>query len=180
MLKRSLCMSFIIALALWLPAFAAIPVHDGQIIVKMKPGKHASATIAAPGKAVSFVRTMHLSYANYDIVRVQDGADPFEVARQLEASGKVEFAYPNVVKQVSSLAELEAGPAYWPNDPYLLNPFTNISEAYANPRANQWGLLYTNAPLAWHYTTGTPNTVVAIIDTGAKLGERRRDTRQRH
>ncbi len=168
MLIRSFVISTIIALALGAAAFAGPQVRDNQIIVKMKSGKHASA-LAAPGKAVSYVRTMHLSYADYDIVRVPEGADPFEVARELEASGMVEFAYPNVVKAVNTLQELLNGPAFWPNDPYLLNPFSAVSEAYENPRADQWGLLYTNAPLAWNYTTGSSNVIVAIIDTGVKF-----------
>ncbi len=165
---RSFAISAIIVLAFYATAFAAPPVHDNQIIVKMKPGKHASA-LAAPGKSVSFVRTMRLSYADYDIVRAQEGADPFSVARELEASGQVEFAYPNVVKSVSTLQELLDGPAFWPNDLYLLNPFTVVSEAWNNPRQCQWGLLYTNTPLAWHYTTGSSNVIVAVIDTGLKF-----------
>lgn len=168
MLIRSFVISTIIALALSAAAFAGPQVHDNQIIVKMKAGKHASA-LAGHGKAVSYVRAMRLSYADYDIVRAPEGADPFEVARELEASGMVEFAYPNVVKTVSTLHELLNGPAFWPNDPYMLNPFTAISEAYENPRLNQWGLLYTNTPLAWNYTTGSSNVIVAVIDTGVKF-----------
>jgi len=171
MIYRSLTLLVAILALLSFTALAGpVKVHDNQLIVKMKPGKGPSALAATGLKAVSHLRTMKLSYDTYEIVRAPGGEDPFEYARKLEATGLVEFAYPNVVKTVSTLQELEDGPAFWPDDTYLLNPFDRVDAAWENPRRCQWGLLWTNAPLAWNYTTGKSNVVVAVIDTGLKFG----------
>lgn len=171
MIYRSTALLLLILALFSLTALAGpVKVHDNQLIVKMKPGKSASA-LKAPGlKTASHLRTMKLSYNTYEIVRVPEGADPFAYSRKLEEAGLVEFAYPNVVKTVSTLQELEDGPAFWPDDIYLLNPFDAVAEAWDDPRRCQWGLLWTNAPLAWNYTTGKSNVVVAVIDTGIKYG----------
>ncbi len=171
MLVRIVLTTLLVAALLSLQALAGpVRVHDNQLIVKMAAGRQVSALETRGAKSVSHVRSLPLSYDTYEIVRVPEGEDPFEFSRQLEASGLVEFAYPNVVKTVTSLAELEAGPAFIPNDTYLLNPFSSFADAWENPRACQWGLLWTNAPLAWNYTTGRSNVIVAMIDTGLKFG----------
>lgn len=170
MLVRFALTLVLLIVALSAPALSGtVRVHDNQLIVKMAAGRQASALETRGAKSVSRVRSLRLSYDTYEIVRVPEGEDPFEYARQLEDSGLVEFAYPNVIKTVTSLEELEAGPSFTPDDTYLLNPYSSFAQAWENPRACQWGLLWTNAPLAWHYTTGTSNVVVAMIDTGIKF-----------
>ena len=110
MIYRSLTLLVAILALLSFTALAGpVKVHDNQLIVKMKPGKGPSALAATGLKAVSHLRTMKLSYDTYEIVRAPGGEDPFEYARKLEATGLVEFAYPNVVKTVSTLQELEDG-----------------------------------------------------------------------
>lgn len=145
-------------------------VHENQIIVKMKPGKKVSALSKKIGKQVSRLYSLPLSYATYEILQVPEDVDPFVFAVELEKSGLVEFAYPNIKKQVSTLEELLSGNPYLPNDPYFLGEGNlTLEDAFENPRFSQWGLLYTNAPLAWKYTTGDPGVIVAIIDTGIKF-----------
>lgn len=73
-------------------------------------------------------------------------ADAVALADELEASGDVEHAFPDVPAQ----------PMRVPDDPYF---------------GQQWhldgGATYgINAPAAWDVTTGDPNVVVAVLDTG--------------
>jgi len=171
MIYRSISLLLLILAVFSLSALAGpVKVHDNELIVKMRPGKSASALTTRGMKSVSYLGDLQLSYDTYQVMRVPEGKDPFEFAQELERSGLVEFAYPNVVKTVSTLQELEDGPAFWPDDIYLLNPFHTVADAWDNPRRCQWGLLWTNAPLAWNYTTGKSNVIVAIIDTGIKYG----------
>ena len=153
------------------PLFASNAlVHNNEIIVKMKPGKTVSALQAKVGREVARVYTLALSYATYEVLKVPEGVDPYEYAEKLSSSGLVEVAYPNVRKQVSGLEDLLNNSPFIPNDPYFLGyGVSRLEDAFDSLYKNQWGLLYTNAPLAWKFTTGSPNVVVAIIDTGIKF-----------
>ena len=64
-----------------------------------------------------------------------------EIIAELEGSGVVEYAEPN----------------------YILSADVNSND----PRFNElWGLSKIDAPAAWSMTTGDPNIVVGVIDTG--------------
>lgn len=153
-------------------AFAGkVAVHNNEIIVKLKPGRTASSLKSVSAKAVAAVGAMQLSERRLEIVRLHAGEDVWEFTEQLNESGLVEYAYPNVIKRVSTLAELEAGDPFIPNDPLFFGSGNEtLQEAWENPRNNQWALLYTNAPLAWKHSTGSPSVIVAVIDTGLKFG----------
>ncbi len=145
-------------------------VHNNQVIVKFKEGKSPKSVQSQVNKRVAHVRSLRLSYDTYEILKVPDDVDPFVFSVELKKTGIVEFAYPNIKKRVSGLDDLLAGNPYLPNDPYLLGEGnTTLEQAFENPRVNQWGLLYTNAPLAWGFTTGDPSVIVAVVDTGIKF-----------
>ena len=154
------------------PSLAAAPaVHNNEIIVKLKAGRTASSLKSVSAKAVAKVAPMELSQRRLEIVRLHPGEDVWQFAEQLNASGMVEYAYPNVIKRVSTLAELEAGNPFIPNDPLFLGAGNDtLRDAWEHPYNNQWALLYTNAPLAWKHATGSPSVIVAVIDTGLKFG----------
>lgn len=67
-----------------------------------------------------------------------------EAADKLAATAGVKYAEPNRYRETYVV----------PNDPRY---------------ASQWGLSKINAPAAWERTTGSPNVVVAVIDTGIDL-----------
>ena len=138
-------------------------VHDREILVQFdysRTAKSASALCSSLG--VKQVRTLPLSDRTYEIVRVPDDADYHSVLAQIERDPNVACAGPNVIKRTSATVL---------NDPLLLNGAADVEAGLSNPYAknNQWGLLITNAPDAWDYTTGDPDVVVAVLDTGARL-----------
>lgn len=70
------------------------------------------------------------------------GLSPIEACKQLQADPEIEWAEPHHFRYTQ---ETE------PNDPSY---------------SSQWHLLTIGAPAAWNVTTGDPNVVIAIIDTG--------------
>jgi len=144
-------LTFIVAAALLLvfaaPSLAAKPaVHNNEIIVKLKPGRAASALKGVSSKAVAAIGTMQLSQRRLEIVRLHPGEDVWAFTDALNDSGLVEYAYPNVIKRVSTLAELLAGDPFLPNDPLFYGAGNEtLEQAWENPQNNQWALLYTNA-----------------------------------
>ncbi len=135
-------------------------VYDRQILVQVNPArgtKAVSKVLSSHG--VSRVSEMPLSYATYQIVRVPDGQDYHATLAALTADPSVKSAGPNVIKHVSATVL---------NDPLLLNGAGSVAQGLDDPyvKSNQWGLLITGAPAAWDETTGSPNVVVAVLDTG--------------
>lgn len=70
------------------------------------------------------------------------GVSPIEAAKQLEADPTIEWAEPNYYRYTQETT---------PNDPSY---------------PSQWHLPVIGAPGAWDATTGSPDVVVAVIDTG--------------
>lgn len=135
-------------------------VYDRQIIVQVDPARGTKAVSAVLGShGVSQVREMPLSYATYQIVRVPDGQDYHATLAALKADPAVKSVGPNVIKHVSATLL---------NDPLLLNGAGTVAQGLDLPyvKTNQWGLLQTGAPAAWDETTGSPNVIVAVLDTG--------------
>jgi thermitase len=120
-------------------ASAASPSFvPGVVLIRRKPGVQEadlrqSTTLLALSRATSAVEK----------VQVTPGQER-AVADQLVASGLVELAEPDYVRQV----------ALAPNDPLY---------------SEQWSLPKVNAADAWLVTTGRPEIVVAVIDTGFDL-----------
>ena len=77
-------------------------------------------------------------------IRYSGKKSPAEAAAQFEKLEGVEYAEPNCYRET----------CVTPNDPNF---------------ASQWGLAKINCPAAWDRVTGSPNIVVAVIDTGVDL-----------
>jgi len=75
-------------------------------------------------------------------LEIPKGADPFEVARRLQNTGRFEEVLFNVFMKVDGI----------PNDPQY---------------TNQWNLGKVSMAGAWDITTGSSNIIVAVIDVGA-------------
>jgi subtilisin family serine protease len=78
-----------------------------------------------------------------DIVETEKGREEY-LAQALSYAPEVEFAEPDRVVQPAEMT---------PNDPW-----------YAG--GNEWHLARIAAPGAWEVTTGSPNVVIAVLDTG--------------
>lgn len=77
-------------------------------------------------------------------VRYEGKTDVETAAQQVASADGVEYAEPNRYRETSVI----------PNDPSF---------------PSQWGLTKINCPAAWDRTTGSPNVVVAVVDTGVDL-----------
>ncbi|MCB1218763.1 S8 family serine peptidase [bacterium] len=147
-----------------LPAMTEI--HDRQILVELMPARDVKSASAVLGsKGVSMVDALPLSYTEYLIVRVPEGADYESKFRSLESDPTFASVTPNVLRHVSEFV---------PNDPMYLGTASDTTTALATGSgspalSNQWGLLASGAHEAWDVTTGKNSIVVAVLDTGAKL-----------
>lgn len=97
-----------------------------------------------PAPVSSVALDVALPMASTFHIRYSGNKTPDEAARQFEKLAGVEYAEPNCYRE-SSIT---------PNDPSF---------------SSQWGLAKINCPAAWDRTTGSPNIVVAVIDTGVDL-----------
>lgn len=135
---------------------ASVPlsyVNDREILVKFKPSAAVkSASAFAARKGVSFVKTVPLSYATIQKVRVSESDDFDAKLAELDGDPLVEYAYPNVIKT----------PSHVPNDPYFLNGLP----LGAFDVTDQYALMLLDAVKAWDYSAGSESVVVAIVDTG--------------
>jgi serine protease len=95
-----------------------------------------------------------------------DGMTSVQLAQRLAAESDVEYAVPDERRRHSSA----------PNDPlYLAGP--TIGQTSGGPEVGQWYLRAPagevqssiNAEAAWSITAGSPDVVVAVIDTGVRF-----------
>jgi subtilisin family serine protease len=138
-------------------------IQNREILVEFKKDKSASAVRSFfANKGVSSQRKLSLSYTTFEIVRVPEGQNYHSVLVDLMNDPQVASAGPNVIKQVSEFV---------PNDPLFLGGASDTTEGLENPfvKNNQYALMLTRAQEAWDITAGSPNVIVAILDTGAKL-----------
>jgi subtilisin family serine protease len=115
-------------------------VAPGRVIVKLKGGRAAqSLSVEASAPEVESVHARRRP--DKQLWRVRPGRER-DVARRLAARADVEYAEPDRIVRTQLV----------PNDPL-----------YAS---HQWNLARVNAEPAWDISTGRPDVVVAVIDTG--------------
>lgn len=110
-----------------------------QILVKFKPGVESLDLVESVGQTVR-----SNSRTGMKLIKVRGSVE--ETLSQLRASGKVAYAEPNYVARMSDFkVEREI------NDPMAKDQYT---------------LDKVQARAAWDLTTGSPKTLLAIVDTG--------------
>lgn len=142
-------------------------IHDRQILVELATVSTSKSVSAfCTSKQLSLVRTMPLSYTTYQIIRVPEDQDYHQVLANLQNDPQVKAVGPNVIKYTS-----EVIPEVIPNDPLFFNGATDSETAIQSPAAknNQYSLILTGAHRAWDVTTGNPNVIVAVLDTGSRF-----------
>ncbi|MEK6250672.1 MAG: S8 family serine peptidase [Actinomycetota bacterium] len=160
-LRMRVCLPIMAAIAAALALPAAAPGGDlvpGQVIVRYAPGSSGAERADARDDAGT-AAIEGLGMPRAQLLKITDGDSVAATVRQLEAQSGVAYAEPNGIMQ----------PASVPNDPLF---------------SQQWGLFNDGqsvdgvagtigadigAPQAWNIETGDPNTVVAVMDTGADL-----------
>lgn len=119
----------------------AIQYVPGEIIVKYKP----DVAWEAPAKASARFRAQvkeEVPQLGVEVVEVPP-EDMLAAIAAYQSDPRVEYAEPNYI------AEL----AYEPNDPYYTYGY-------------QWSLRKIEAPLAWDISAGSPEVIVAVVDSG--------------
>jgi subtilisin family serine protease len=117
---------------------------DGELLVKFKDGTISGRAITA-NRQIGARVVEEFSDLGWQRVRLPFGMSvETAVARYANQDG-VEYAQPNYYYRLQIT----------PNDPQF-------------PAPGMYGLLKINAPSAWDLTTGSSNTVVAVIDTGIR------------
>lgn len=154
-----------------------------QIIVKMKPGK--AAELAAINRATGASVKRDLKAIGYTSLRIPPGLDVEKAIKRYRNHPAVEYAGPNHIFHT-----LTEPTGVVPNDPYFRTGYDvmyDILPGYV-VTPPQWGLfndgvnmmymygmpspLYgifgvdINASRAWEITTGCPDVIIAVIDTG--------------
>jgi serine protease len=118
-----------------------LPYEPGSVIVKFRAGSSATARLASVA-SVAGVATETPSYANFQIVRIADDADPEAAARELSARPDVEYAQ----------ARYRVHLMFVPNDPLY---------------SRQWNYPLIDMERAWDINPGASSSiVVAVIDSG--------------
>jgi serine protease len=163
---------------------SALPPVDGEVIVQFKAGaqatrSHALAARALPAavdevldrRAAVLARRLGRTLKARGAVGPRSqvvsaaGMDAATLARQLAADPDVEFAEPNGRKQVLAA----------PNDPLYAAAAAGLRPR--GPDAGQWYLRAPASPVvssiniepAWARSLGSPNVVVAVLDTGVRF-----------
>lgn len=118
---------------------------EGEVLVKFKPGNTlAGAAVLAAGLSVDGVREFRilskLRERPYLLFRSARHSTA-ELLAALQADPEVEAVSPNYRRRLQRL----------PNDPKF---------------AKLWGMIKINAPTAWEKTVGSPEVVLAVLDTG--------------
>lgn len=114
----------------------------GSVIVKFKAGADRSAAVSSALSQVSGSGADRPSWANFDLLAIDPGADPAIVADALRARADVEYAQPRYLNHKM----------YRPNDPLY---------------ANQWNFPALDMERTWDIQQGaTADVIVAILDTG--------------
>ncbi|MDQ6977652.1 MAG: S8 family serine peptidase, partial [Ghiorsea sp.] len=124
---------------------------SNRIIVKLKQGVMASAA-SQVFSSVGVQNEHKFNAVNMSVLNLVKGKQSKAVIRALIESGIVEFAEPDRMLYINAV----------PNDPAypLLWGLNNTGQTFGTANAD------IDADLAWDITTGDPNVVVGVIDTG--------------
>lgn len=140
------------------PPRIAVPTETDQIIVKWRDGAKTTPAASAAQRGsklanVSGIALRHKrsSTATTDVFKLDralSGADMQAVLDRLNADPDVLYAVADKRRQIQQI----------PSDPLVLDQWYFLS---AEPAA-------TRTDRAWDVTTGSANTVVAVVDTGVR------------
>ncbi|MCC6483961.1 MAG: S8 family serine peptidase [Armatimonadetes bacterium] len=166
--NRTLYRLAVLVLALWLAGTYGVQADyaPGEVIVIPKAGKLAAmpSLLAAQGATVKNTSSRLGSVT----LKLPKGQSVQEAVNALKKDPNVAYAGPNHILRIALL----------PNDPLLRDGYDLLGIGYFTEP--QWGLYNDgsnnsyggklradiHAPEAWEITTGSPNVVIAIIDTG--------------
>ena len=130
----------------------------GELIVRFEEAANAGDRIAARnGADVSFERALGLR--GTQLVSAEPGQSVSAAQAELERSADVVYAEPNFIREAQAV----------PNDPGFSNLYGlhNTGQAVAGVSGTPDADI--DALEAWDLTTGSPNVVVAVVDSGVDI-----------
>ncbi len=148
------------------PVAASVPSEyaaaaPGELIVRFEEAADAGDRIAARIEAdVSFERALGLR--GIQLVKAEPGQSVSAAEAELERSAEVVYAEPNFIREAQAV----------PNDPFFPRlwglhntgqPVESFPGFPGTPDAD------IDAPEAWELTTGSPEVVVAVVDSGVDV-----------
>ena len=129
------------------PRTSALRYLRGSIVVKFRAGTSATAR-RSMAALVDGNMTPAMSNADFDVLRLDDGADPERAAARLSAQPDVDYAQ----------ARYLARPLYVPNDPFY---------------SRQWNFPALDMERAWDINPGATSSItVAVLDSGVAYTQR--------
>lgn len=128
-----------------------------RVVVGLKAASrgHGASLAARYGMATA----QSLPALNAAVLTVPAGKTAASLMGTLRADADVAYAEPDYLVHLNDPAPKPVKTRAW-----------RALEALADPQmADQWGLAHVHAPQAWAITPGSPNVVIAVLDTGADL-----------
>src|SRR5262249_25559110 len=137
---------------------------DGQLLVKYRPEieetdieRDIGEQVFKPGSAA--VESLHThALGKLYLVKLPQGVSVEETASMMRRNPRVEYAEPNYYLYPTETT---------PDDPLFAMEW-GMSNSGNQPPGGKAGA-DINAPKAWDITTGSDDTVVAVVDTGVDL-----------
>ena len=120
-----------------------VPVVSGEILVTFKPGL-AEAEIARTNRANRGKEKRKIDRINTRVIKLGKGQAIEKALESYRRNPNVILAEPNFIAQASII----------PNDTLF---------------SSQWGLQQIRCPEAWDTEKGSPDVIIAILDTGIDL-----------
>jgi subtilisin family serine protease len=129
-----------------------------EIVLRVHPGVDARQVhFLCKSMALAIIKPMEFTTQEYLLQVLGPDADAvFTALENLNNVEWIEWAAPNTASQPKLCGQVI------PNDQYFLNQWhlNNTGQSGGIPNAD------INAPEAWEITTGDPNIVIAVIDSG--------------
>lgn len=146
-----------ILLAMSLAGCATAPGSIGETTVTKSPTSNLKAE-AVPGKIVVKMKASGRSISGFRSVQAIEGLSNTHV-----------YSVPSGSTVEEAIAKLRQDPSVEYAEPnYIYHAIQDhVSSTVNDPMFNQlWGIQKIQAPTAWDTTTGDPNILVAVVDTG--------------
>jgi subtilisin family serine protease len=155
---------FFLALSIILPGEAAAfnppqipdsPYVDGELLIRFTPqaSKSALTKAAVHNKIGGVVQKEYKEISGLQFIKLPQNMSVTEAVNKYKNNPNILYAEPNYIIHHSKTI---------PNDQHfsLLWGLLNTGQSGGTPGAD------INATEAWDYTTGSPNVIVAVLDTG--------------
>jgi subtilisin family serine protease len=129
-----------------------------EIVIRVHPGVDARQVhFLCESMSLAIIKPMEFTTQEYLLQVLGPDADAvFAAVEALNQSSIVEWAAPNTASQPKLCGQVIPNDEYFPRQWHL----HNTGQSGGTPNAD------INAPEAWEITTGDPNIVVAVLDSG--------------